>query len=196
MSPTDSTAETSEQAAAAATAGIKPAPRSPSVGFMLRHPAHGIALGFGSGLSKWAPGTVGTLWAWLTFSVAAPWLQELTWAWVLVLSTLAGWWACTITARNLGLADPGAIVWDEVVAFWLILWILTPASFTTQLMAFGLFRFFDAVKPGPVAWADALLKDSPQPALRGLGILVDDFVAAGCTLLMMALLVFAGGLTR
>jgi phosphatidylglycerophosphatase A len=196
MSPTDSTAETLEAAVATATPGSKPVPRSPNVGFMLRHPAHGMALGFGSGLSKWAPGTVGTLWAWLTFSVAAPWLQASAWAWVLVVSSLAGWWACTVTARNLGLADPGAIVWDEVVAFWLVLWILTPASFTTQLLAFGLFRFFDAVKPGPVAWADALLKDSPQPALRGLGILGDDFVAAGCALLVVALLVFVGVIAR
>jgi phosphatidylglycerophosphatase A len=110
-----------------------------------------------------------------------------------LVSTVVGWWACTVTARDLGIADPGAIVWDEVVAFWLILWLLTPASFWMQLLAFALFRFFDAVKPGPVAWADALFKDHPRPALRGLGILADDFVAAGCTLLVLALAVFVWG---
>jgi phosphatidylglycerophosphatase A len=72
-----------------------------------------------------------------------------------------------------------------------VLWLVTPASVWQQLLAFGLFRFFDAVKPGPVAWADGLFKDSPHPALRGLGILVDDFVAAGCALLVLALLLFA-----
>lgn len=172
---------------------LSSAPMRASVGFMLRHPARWLALGFGSGLSAWAPGTVGTLWAWLSFSVAAPWLEGATWGWVLLAATLVGWWACTVTARDLGMADPGAIVWDEVLAFWLILWLLTPASFWMQLLAFALFRFFDAVKPGPVAWADALFKDNPQPALRGLGILVDDFVAAACTLLVLALLVFVWG---
>ncbi len=159
---------------------------------MLRHPARWLALGFGSGLSRWAPGTVGTLWAWLTFTVADPWLTDMAWAWVLGLSTLIGWWACAVTARDMGVADPGAIVWDEIVAFWLILWLVTPASYWQQLLAFGLFRYFDAVKPGPVGWADAVFKDNANPALRGLGILVDDFVAAGCCLLLLALAVFAG----
>jgi phosphatidylglycerophosphatase A len=55
--------------------------------------------------------------------------------------------------------DPGNIVWDEVVAFWLVLWLVLcrPAS-GAQLAAFVLFRFFDAVKPGPVAWADQALQ--------------------------------------
>jgi len=76
-------------------------------------------------------------------------------------------------------------VWDEVVAFWLILWLLAPSSFATQLCAFALFRFFDAVKPGPVAWADRLFKGF---GWRGAGgILLDDFVAAFCTLLCFAL---------
>ena len=167
-------------------------PRRATVGFMLRHPARWLAVGFGSGLSRWAPGTVGTLWAWLTFTVAAPWLSDGGWAWAIALSTLIGWWACTVTARDMGVADPSAIVWDEIVAFWLILWLIAPAAYWLQLLAFALFRFFDAAKPGPVAWADAVFKDSPHPALRGLGILVDDFVAAGCTLLLLALALFAG----
>jgi phosphatidylglycerophosphatase A len=172
------------------------APRRPTVRFLLSHPAHGLALGFGSGLSRWAPGTVGTLWAWLTFAISSPWLEPLTQGWVLLASWLVGWWACTITARNLGMADPGAIVWDEVVAFWLILWVLTPASFGLQVLAFATFRVFDAVKPGPVAWADAVFKGHGNAWVRGLGILMDDLVAAACTLMVMALLVFATGPIR
>ena len=34
---------------------------APNAGFLLRHPAHFIALGFGAGLSPVAPGTLGTL---------------------------------------------------------------------------------------------------------------------------------------
>ena len=50
-------------------------PRRPDARFLLAHPAHLIALGFGSGLSPVAPGTVGTLWAWLAFVVLDRWLS-------------------------------------------------------------------------------------------------------------------------
>jgi phosphatidylglycerophosphatase A len=96
-----------------------------------------------------------------------------------------GWWACTVTARHMGISDPGAIVWDEIVAIWLILFMLAPSGLATQLAAFVLFRFFDAVKPGPVAWADRLFKGFGWRG--GWGILWDDLVAAFCTLLVIAL---------
>ena len=165
----------------------------PSARFMLAHPAHAIALGFGSGLSPKAPGTVGTLWAWLAFLALQPWMNDARWALLIAASLPLGWWACTVTARNMGLADPGSIVWDEVAAFWLVLWLVTPAGWVDQLLAFGLFRFFDAVKPGPVAWADQLFHDQARSGtasgwrLAGLGIMLDDLVAAACTLLVMAL---------
>lgn len=181
----------------AATPAASAGGRAVSARFMLRHPAHVIALGFGSGLSPWAPGTVGTLWAWLAFLVLDRWLEDLAWAAVLAASFALGWWACTRTARAMGSADPGAIVWDEVLAFWLVLWLVTPADWRSQLAAFVLFRFFDAVKPPPVRWADRAFKPSaaaegdppaPPPGWRqGFGILVDDLVAALCTLLVIAL---------
>lgn len=162
----------------------------PSAAFFLRHPAHWVALGFGSGLSPKAPGTVGTLWGWLSFLVLARWLGDAGWALCLAASALLGLWACTRTAQHLGVADPGAIVWDEVLGFWLVLWLLTPASPWAQAAAFALFRYFDAVKPGPVGWADRLCKLQPGQAIgwrQGFGILFDDLVAAGCTLLFIAL---------
>ncbi len=167
------------------TAAVRPSAR-----FMLSHPAHVLALGLGSGLSPKAPGTVGTLWAWLSFMLLNRHLPDSGWAGLLVLSVVVGWWACTVTAQHLHTADPGAIVWDEIVAFWLVLW-LVGGGFWTQLLAFGLFRYFDAAKPGPVGWADRLYKLKTGAALgwrQGFGILFDDFVAAGCTLLVMAVL--------
>ena len=161
-----------------------------SVRFMLGHPARWLALGLGSGLSPKAPGTVGTLWAWASFLVLAPWLQAADWAVLILAAFGVGVWACTRTARDLGMSDPGAIVWDEIVAFWLVLWLVTPSDWWTQCLAFALFRFFDAVKPGPVGWADGLFKLRPgQPIgwVQGFGILFDDLVAAGCTLLVLAL---------
>jgi len=166
----------------------------PTVRFMLSHPAHFIALGFGSGLSRLAPGTVGTLWAWVAFLVMQRWLSTEAIGWVILASLPVGWWACTVTARNMRIADPGSIVWDEVLAFWIVLWLVTPAGLLAQLVAFGLFRYFDAAKPGPVGWADGLFKQreaaTPQQVrwgAAGYGILFDDLVAAFCTLLVIAL---------
>ncbi len=169
---------------------LQGAGRKPGWRFLLSHPAHLLALGFGSGLSPLAPGTAGTLWAWLLFAMFAPSLTATVQLAVIVASTLVGWWACTVTARHLAQADPSAIVWDEVVAFWAVLWLVTPATFTAQAIAFVLFRFFDAAKPGPVAWADQLFKTrrgQPIGWAQGFGILFDDFVAALCALLVIAL---------
>jgi len=170
------------------------APRRATVRLMLRHPAHLIALGFGSGLSPVAPGTIGTLWAWAAFLVLQPYLDTAQVAVLLVVSALVGWWACTVTARALATPDPGAIVWDEVLAFWLVLWLVMPTSLLAQGAAFALFRYFDAAKPGPVAWADRLYKGQrgqPIGWAQGFGILFDDLVAALCTLLVVALWRFA-----
>jgi len=166
------------------------APRRASSRFMLGHPARWIALGFGSGLSPKAPGTVGTLWGWLTFVLLHPWMTDARWAALILGGTLVGWWACTLCARHMNTPDPGAIVWDEILAFWLILWLIAPSGWLGQLIAFGLFRYFDAAKPGPVRWADQLFKGErgkPVGWAQGFGILFDDFVAAGCTLLVIAL---------
>lgn len=164
---------------------------------MLSHPAHPIALAFGAGLSPVAPGTVGTAWAWLAFIVLDPVLVDMQWAGLIVASAVVGWWACTVTARNLGTADPSCVVWDEVLAFWIVLWLLTPAGFAAQAVAFALFRGFDAAKPGPVGWADKLFKRRGTGhaigKAQGFGILFDDLVAALCTLLPIALWRFVAG---
>ena len=163
-----------------------PAPVRPSARFMRAHPAHWIALGFGSGLSPLAPGTVGTLWAWLAWAVLGLWLSPAQLGWLRAGSWAVAWWACTVTAEHLNVADPSAIVADEIVAFWLVLWLLLPAGFWAQLAAFALFRLFDAIKRGPVGWADRLFHGA-RGWRAGFGIVLDDLVAAACTLLVMAL---------
>jgi phosphatidylglycerophosphatase A len=163
-----------------------------SAAFMLRHPARWIALGFGSGLAPRAPGTVGTLWAWVAFLVLDRWLDAAGWGALIAASLVVGVWACAKTAADLSMADPGAIVWDEVVAFWIVLWLVMPAPLWMQLAAFALFRFFDAVKPGPVGWCDRRFKTA-RGWMQGVGIVADDLVAAMCTLLVIALARFALG---
>ena len=171
------------------TANPVQAPRAASAAFMRGHLAHWIALGFGSGLSPLAPGTVGSLWGWLSFLVLDHWLNAAAMGWLILGSAVVGLWACTRTAQHMGVADPGAIVWDEILAMWLVLWLVTPASFGWQFVAFLLFRYFDAAKPGPVGWADRLFKLRSGHVIgwrQGLGILFDDLVAALCALLVIA----------
>ena len=153
------------------------------------HPLRLIALGFGSGLSPWAPGTAGTLAGWglwlLIDRFAAP--SHLQWAAILATGLLVGWWACTHTAREMAVSDPSPVVWDEIIAFWIILAATMPVGWIGQLVLFGLFRLFDAVKRGPVGWADALFKSKTGTLPgwpQGFGIIFDDLVAAVCVLVV------------
>lgn len=173
------------------------APRRATVGLLFSHPAHFIAFGAGSGLSPKAPGTVGTLWGWLSFVAIKAALgtgahADLFWVGILVIGWFVGCWACTHTARSLRVADPGSVVWDEIWAFWLMLWIIDPVDWRGQLVAFAVFRFFDAAKPGPVGWADRLFKLKPGQQIgwaQGLGIMFDDLIAALCSMLILAMAV-------
>ncbi|NEX60572.1 phosphatidylglycerophosphatase A [Noviherbaspirillum sp. 17J57-3] len=151
---------------------------------MLSHPAHLIAQGFGSGLSPIMPGTAGTLLAWLAFGVlGSRWpglFHPASWGLIIVAGFLLGIWACHRTGRDLGIADHGSMVWDEIIAFWLVLVVLMPAEFSTQCWAFLWFRFFDMVKPMPIRYFDRHFKG-------GFGVMWDDIVAAFYTLLVFAL---------
>ena len=147
--------------------------------FMLRHPAHFIALGAGTGLVRGAPGTAGTLLAFPLYALMLAWCtvpQQLA---LLAVAFAAGIWACARTGEALGVADPGAIVWDEVVAFMLVLFF-TPAGYAWQACAFLLFRLFDILKPPPIRYFDRKLKS-------GFGVMFDDLLAAFYTLLVLAI---------
>lgn len=156
----------------------------PSARFMLAHPAHILAQGFGSGLSPIMPGTSGTLFAWLSFyALSLRWPDMFTpaaWGWIIVAGFAIGVWACAVTGKNMGVADHGSMVWDEIIAFWLVLLLVTPADFKTQCWAFVGFRFFDMVKPPPIGYFDRRFKG-------GFGVMFDDIVAAFFTLLVFAL---------
>ena len=146
---------------------------------MVRSPARAIAFGFGSGLIRPAPGTWGTLAGWGAFILLLePLSLPLRLLAVLVAFAL-GIWACDQTGRDLGVADHGGMVWDEVAAIWLVLSLL-PAGWMTQAAAFLLFRLFDIVKPPPIRQFDARLKN-------GFGVMLDDLLAALYVLLLFAL---------
>ena len=151
--------------------------------FMCRHPAHLLAQGFGSGLSPVMPGTTGTLFGWASFaaltSVAPAWFGAFQWALIIVVGFAIGIWACERTGRDMGVSDHGSMVWDEIIAFWLVLLFITPAGFSTQFAAFLAFRFFDMVKPPPIRFFDRHVKG-------GFGVMWDDIFAAFYTLLLFA----------
>ena len=119
----------------------------PSARFVFSHPAPLIAFGFGIGLIPFAPGTFGTLLAFPMYAWMLPRMGDQAFAAVLPLLFLIGVWACQVTGRRLGVHDHGGMVWDETVAFLMVLYF-TPASPLWQAFAFLLFRVFDIVKPG------------------------------------------------
>jgi phosphatidylglycerophosphatase A len=135
----------------------------------LGSPSGFLAFGFGSGLSRFAPGTMGTLAA-IPLGLLLKALPDV-WFWLVLLGAfLAGIYICDVSSRRLGRHDPGGIVWDEMVAYWLTVAFL-PVSWTWWLAAFVLFRFFDIFKPWPI-------RQLEQRFAGGLGIMLDDIIAA------------------
>jgi len=153
---------------------------APSWRFLFSHPAHFIACGMGSGLSPVASGTAGTLLAWALYPLIRPQFGDGEFAVFLLLAFAYGVVACGRTGRDLGVADHGAMVWDEIVPFWGILFMVPP-GLLWNLAAFLLFRLFDIFKPPPADWFDAKVKN-------GFGVMMDDVVAAAYTLLTLAVL--------
>lgn len=151
----------------------------PSWKFILSHPAHFLSFGFGSGLARKAPGTFGTLVAFPMYWYLAPRLSNLVFILVLIWAFAIGIWVCDKTGKALGVADYGGIVWDEIVAFMLVLFF-TPPGWHWALLSFVLFRFFDIFKPPPIRYFDTHWHG-------GLGVMFDDLLAAGYALLCLAL---------
>lgn len=164
--------------------------RRPDARFLLSHPAHFVALGFGSGLAPRAPGTFGTLAAVALYWLLALALPPLAIAFAAIALFFVGVWASDVTARDLGVADHGAIVVDEIAAF------LPLAAFAAlgqksvsdtlvlQALAFGLFRLFDIWKPFPIRLFEQRLRG-------GFGVMFDDLVAACYAYAVLIVLVLA-----
>jgi len=142
-----------------------------------------LATWFGCGYFPGAPGTVGSAaalaMAWLLVRYAGwrPWHFA---ALALLMLPLAIW-AAGVTARKLGIRDPGVVVVDEVVGQWITLAGGGALSWKSLLGAFLLFRLFDVWKPAPVRRLESL------PG--GAGIVADDVMAG----LYAALVLFLAG---
>ncbi|MGH8662367.1 MAG: phosphatidylglycerophosphatase A family protein [Burkholderiales bacterium] len=150
----------------------------PSWRFLVSHPAHFISFGFGAGLAPVAPGTLGTLLALPVYWLIAPRLEPADFLLVLAVLFFLGVWACEVTGRAIGVHDHGGMVWDETVAFLLVLFFV-PATLAWQAAAFLLFRLLDILKPQPIRYYERTFRN-------GFGVMLDDFVAAFYTLIVLA----------
>ena len=164
------------------------APIRPSWAWMCAHPVRVLAFGFGSGLSRSAPGTWGTLMGWILFLgldrlAHCPPLINLIgpafWPTLIAFGFLIGIPICAKANRDLRVQDHGGIVWDEIVAIWLVLFIL-PRTLIWQAFGFLIFRLFDILKPPPIRYCD-------QRIHGGFGVMLDDLLAAFYALLTLAL---------
>ncbi len=156
----------------------------PTLDWVVKKPWRLIAFGGGTGVLRPGPGTWGTVLAWVLWVLGLHVLSDMQMAIFLPVSFFIGCWACHRTGYDLGVSDHSGMNWDEMVAFWLILWLI-PQTWLAQTIAFVLFRFFDILKPPPIRYFDRRLHN-------GFGVMWDDLLAAGYTLLLMAVLVRFG----
>ena len=134
----------------------------------LWNPIHFLALGFGSGKVAKAPGTFGTLAA-VPIVLLMQQLSLMPYLIITCICIIAGVYICGKTAKDMGVHDHGSIVWDEVVGL-MITMLAVPDSWEWLAIGFGLFRFFDIIKPWPIRWLDAKVHG-------GFGIMIDDVLA-------------------
>lgn len=151
-----------------------------------------LATGLGVGLVMPAPGTFGALWG-LPLAYAYHLLPGPVWPWIAAAAVLAiGVPVCTKAADDLGMKDPGPVVWDEFATVPLV-FLFVPfagpgSSLWIPILGFALHRLFDITKPWPCNWLERL------PG--GWGVMLDDvaaaFYAAGSLWLLVWLKELAG----
>ncbi|MFG1175637.1 phosphatidylglycerophosphatase A [Erwiniaceae bacterium CAU 1747] len=147
----------------------------------MSNPWHLLATGFGSGLSPWMPGTMGSIAA-IPFWYLLNLLPQDLYVLVLLLGISIGVYLCHRTAKDMGVHDHGSIVWDEFIGMWITLMAIPTNSWQWVLAGFLVFRLFDIWKPWPIRWFD-------RNVHGGMGIMVDDIVAG---IVSAAILYLAG----
>lgn len=145
---------------------------------LLRDPGHLLSFGFGSGLSPYAPGTVGTLAA-IPFYLLLSTLNPIVYLLATIVCVFVGVYLCERTSTALGAHDHAAIVWDEFVGFFITM-LFVPATISTIVIGFCLFRIFDILKPWPVSVMDTQIKG-------GLGVMLDDVFAGIYAMILLHL---------
>ena len=160
-------------------------PVQASFSWILKSPHRFLAFGFGSGLLRPAPGTWGTLlalflWFPLSYVLQNDWLM----GGFLLLCFFYGIYCSQKVCDELGVEDHGGIVWDEWVAFWLVLFVTMPVAGDSfwYLIYFVLFRIFDIIKPWPIKYFERQFQN-------GFGVMFDDIIGAIYVLFSVAVIV-------
>ncbi|VEB24002.1 phosphatidylglycerophosphatase A [Avibacterium volantium] len=149
----------------------------------LTNPVHLLAVGFGSGLLRPAPGTWGSLAATLIGAALLQIMPLKIFLFFTALCFVAGCFICQKTADDMGVHDHGAIVWDEFVGIFIVLGFLPEVNWLLCITGFVVFRFFDILKPYPIRYFDRKLKS-------GFGIMIDDVLAAIYSIITIYLLFY------
>lgn len=155
----------------------------PSLAWVCAKPWRFLAFGMGTGVLYPGPGTWGTVWGWGVWLLLLQFAPKLLIPLVLISSFFLGVWLCQKTGDELGVSDHGGMNWDEAVAIWLVLWCMPFNVWWMQLLAFVFFRAFDVFKPPPIKWFDRRVKG-------GLGVMLDDIVAALYSVLCLYLVAY------
>lgn len=133
-----------------------------------RDPRLFLACGLGSGASKIAPGTMGTLVALFLYLLFPP-LTPFAYVSIWIIFCILGIYLADYAERKIGIADYQGIVCDEIVGFWVVTFMLPPGVLWLGI-AFVLFRVFDITKPWPI---DVIQRCLPG----GFGCVLDDVFA-------------------
>lgn len=148
---------------------------------LLRDPRALLAFGFGSGLSRIMPGTMGSIVGvglYFFFAQINLWFYLA----IVITSFFIGNYLCGYASKKLNVHDHPGIVWDEFVGMWITL-IAVPITWPYVLLGFILFRFFDMLKPWPISIADKHLHG-------GFGIMFDDVLAGIAAWVCLQLIIY------
>lgn len=160
------------------SADVAPVDRTHLRRVALATPVGLLATGFGAGLAPRAPGTFGTLAA-VPFAILLKTMPLAVFALAWVALLLLGVGLCSAAGKRIGVPDHGAIVWDEMVGYWLAV-ALVPMHWAWLVAAFALFRAFDIAKPWPVGWLERRVPG-------GWGVMLDDVAAGALTLVILVI---------
>ena len=127
----------------------------------------------GIGLIPFAPGTFGSIFAWIAFILISHFVNMLVLTIVIIILSI---WICEKVSKDLFEKDHKSIVIDELAGMWVaLLPVIYFASSQNERIAYAIlalvfFRFFDILKPFPVSYFDQKYKN-------GFGIVFDDIIA-------------------
>ena len=139
----------------------------------LKKPYDFIASLGGIGLIPFAPGTFGSIFAWLVFVIMSHFVNMLIYTIAIVFIAI---WVCEKASVNLIQKDHKSIVIDELAGMWVA---LVPVIYFASdqferiiyaCLALVFFRVFDILKPFPISYFDKKYKN-------GFGIVLDDIIA-------------------